>query len=183
MEVLLQVRLCVRFYSQPIAGNSGPPDSKPQQDKKRESRHVGETRQSESTLYARNFPTSVTEPEVFAKFSEFGAIKEIRMQKDKESQEFSGSLFVEYTEAGSAVAARHEMDKRPWGDKIIYVDHAKERVTSVSNTPKSKSGRDRDRDGPKRTGTPLEGPEQKRLKTEDAEQQPQQQPPPQDQES
>lgn len=45
---------------------------------------------SKTTLYVRNLPLTVTQEELSSSFEVYGAIKEIRTQKDKLSGEFAG---------------------------------------------------------------------------------------------
>eukprot|EP01126_Amoeba_proteus_P029383 TRINITY_DN2898_c0_g1_i11.p1 TRINITY_DN2898_c0_g1~~TRINITY_DN2898_c0_g1_i11.p1 ORF type:complete len:158 (-),score=23.97 TRINITY_DN2898_c0_g1_i11:924-1397(-) len=49
---------------------------------------------SPSTIYVRNLPLVVTESEVLGVFQNFGPIKEVRMQHDKETGQFFG--FVQF---------------------------------------------------------------------------------------
>lgn len=46
-----------------------------------------------STLFIRNIPVNTTEAEVYGVFSHFGEIKDIRMQRDKQTGSFTGFVF------------------------------------------------------------------------------------------
>lgn len=46
-----------------------------------------------STLYVRNIPVTTTEHEIVAVFQNFGPIKEVRMQRDKQTGQFFGYVF------------------------------------------------------------------------------------------
>jgi hypothetical protein len=47
---------------------------------------------SKNTLYIRNLPLTVTQEELSTAFDSYGAIREIRIQKDKITGEFSGYI-------------------------------------------------------------------------------------------
>jgi RNA recognition motif-containing protein len=89
---------------------------------------IPSTGQSQTTLYVRNLPSTAKEEEILAVFQNFGAIKEARFQKSKETHEFFGSVFIEYIHASAARLAHVQLNEKSWGDRTVYIDFAKERV-------------------------------------------------------
>jgi RNA recognition motif-containing protein len=87
---------------------------------------------SDTTLYVRNMPVTVTESDLVGLFQMYGPIKEIRMQGDKETGQFFGSIFVEYIHPSAAKLAKVQLDRHMWGGRTIYVDFAKERVKKTN---------------------------------------------------
>eukprot|EP01126_Amoeba_proteus_P027097 TRINITY_DN2686_c0_g1_i1.p1 TRINITY_DN2686_c0_g1~~TRINITY_DN2686_c0_g1_i1.p1 ORF type:complete len:266 (+),score=69.70 TRINITY_DN2686_c0_g1_i1:981-1778(+) len=92
---------------------------------------------SENTLYVRNFPTTVTTDEIKAAFSKFGPIEDLRLQTNKETGQFFGSVFIEYIHPSAARLARLQMDKKPFQEKILYIEFAKEKKFPKSNKVRS----------------------------------------------
>jgi len=88
------------------------------------------TGQSQTTLYVRNLPSTAKEEEILAVFQNFGVIKEARFQKSKDTHEFFGSVFIEYIHASAARLAHVQLNEKSWGDRTVYIDFAKERVTA-----------------------------------------------------
>jgi len=99
-----------------VGGSSGAPKSP-------------STGQSQTTLYVRNLPSTAKEEEILAVFQNFGVIKEARFQKSKDTHEFFGSVFIEYIHASAARLAHVQLNEKSWGDRTVYIDFAKERVT------------------------------------------------------
>jgi len=91
--------------------------------------------QSLTTLYVRNLPVSSKEEEILSVFQNFGTIREARFQKNKETQEFLGSVFVEYIHASAARLAHVQLNEKQWGDRIVHIDFAKERVAPKEDKP------------------------------------------------
>jgi RNA recognition motif-containing protein len=91
--------------------------------------------QSMTTLYVRNLPSSAKEEEILSVFQNFGTIREARFQKSKETQEFFGSVFIEYIHASAARLAQIQLNEKSWGDRTVHIDFAKERVS-----PKEEKG-------------------------------------------
>jgi RNA recognition motif-containing protein len=83
--------------------------------------------QSQTTLYVRNLPSSAKEEEILSVFQNFGTIKEARFQKSKETQEFFGSVFIEYVHASAARLAHIQLNEKLWGERTVHIDFAKER--------------------------------------------------------
>jgi len=88
------------------------------------------TGQSQTTLYVRNLPSTAKEEEILAVFQNFGVIKEARFQKSKDTHEFFGSVFIEYIHASAARLAHVQLNEKSWGDRTVYIDFAKERVST-----------------------------------------------------
>jgi len=87
--------------------------------------------QSTNTLYIRNLPLNVTQEELSVAFENYGTVKEIRIQKEKSTGEFFGSVFVEYVHASAAKLAQIQMDGKLWGINTVHVSFAKEKNTST----------------------------------------------------
>jgi len=83
---------------------------------------------SQTTLFVRNLPNSTTEEEILSVFQNYGAIKEARFQKNKETQQFSGSVFLEYIHPSAARLAQVQLNEKLWGERLIHIDFAKERL-------------------------------------------------------
>eukprot|EP01127_Copromyxa_protea_P009740 TRINITY_DN2314_c0_g1_i1.p1 TRINITY_DN2314_c0_g1~~TRINITY_DN2314_c0_g1_i1.p1 ORF type:complete len:428 (+),score=89.99 TRINITY_DN2314_c0_g1_i1:194-1285(+) len=96
-----------------------------------------ETTLSETTLYARGLSIDMSEDQINEAFGRFGPIKSTRVQKDKITGNFNGSVFVEFVHPSAAKLAQVQMDKKPLGERTIYVDFAKERVKPQRNTTQS----------------------------------------------
>jgi len=93
------------------------------------------TVQSQNTLYIRNLPLNVTQDELQVAFENYGAVKEIRMQKEKNNGDFFGTVFVEYVHSSAAKLAQVQMDGKLWGINTVHVSFAKEKVsTSAGST-------------------------------------------------
>eukprot|EP01126_Amoeba_proteus_P021992 TRINITY_DN2232_c0_g2_i7.p1 TRINITY_DN2232_c0_g2~~TRINITY_DN2232_c0_g2_i7.p1 ORF type:complete len:623 (+),score=165.39 TRINITY_DN2232_c0_g2_i7:60-1928(+) len=80
------------------------------------------------TLYVRNLPTNLSDGDIREEFSNFGTIKEIRVNKAKRNGNFEGEVFIEFYTATSAHKAINAMDGVKWkGNKPISVSIAHER--------------------------------------------------------
>jgi len=82
---------------------------------------------SSTTLYIRNLPMNVTLEELTVAFENFGNIKEIRMQNDRITGDFYGTVFIEYVHASAAKLAQLQMDGKLWGINTVHVSFAKDK--------------------------------------------------------
>jgi hypothetical protein len=89
---------------------------------------VGLPGHSQTTLFVRNLPNTITEQEVLSVFQQYGVVKEARFQKNKETQQFSGSVFLEYIHSSAARLAQVQLNEKLWGERLIHIDFAKERL-------------------------------------------------------
>eukprot|EP01126_Amoeba_proteus_P059065 TRINITY_DN768_c0_g1_i1.p1 TRINITY_DN768_c0_g1~~TRINITY_DN768_c0_g1_i1.p1 ORF type:complete len:376 (-),score=71.77 TRINITY_DN768_c0_g1_i1:258-1271(-) len=94
---------------------------------------------SENTLYVRNLPATLSTEEIKTTFSKYGPIEEVRLQTNKETGQFFGSAFVEYIHASAARLARLQMDNKPFQDKTIHIEFAKEKKLPKSTKKASPS--------------------------------------------
>jgi len=98
---------------------------------------------SRTTLYIRNLPLTVTQEELTSSFEHYGSVKEVRIQRDKISGEFSGSVFVQYIDPSSASSAQAQMDGKLWGINQVQVTFAIDKkatpLTESSNFPMATS--------------------------------------------
>jgi len=83
--------------------------------------------QSSTTLYVRNLPTNASETDILSVFQNFGNIREARFQKRKGTQEFLGTVFIEFVHSSAAKLAQLQLNERTWRERIVYIDFAKER--------------------------------------------------------
>eukprot|EP01127_Copromyxa_protea_P004452 TRINITY_DN14313_c0_g1_i1.p1 TRINITY_DN14313_c0_g1~~TRINITY_DN14313_c0_g1_i1.p1 ORF type:complete len:335 (-),score=94.19 TRINITY_DN14313_c0_g1_i1:62-1066(-) len=90
-----------------------------------------------NTLYVRNIPTTTPEHEIVSVFQNFGTIKEVRVQRDKQTGQFYGSVFVEYVNSSAARLAYIQVNQKLWGSNTVHVDFAKERNAGASTGSKA----------------------------------------------
>jgi len=95
---------------------------------------------SQTTLFVRNLPNTITEQEVLSVFQQYGVVKEARFQKNKETQQFSGSVFLEYVHSSAARLAQVQLNEKLWGERLIHIDFAKERLGSKDGAPTQVGG-------------------------------------------
>eukprot|EP01126_Amoeba_proteus_P057222 TRINITY_DN726_c0_g2_i1.p1 TRINITY_DN726_c0_g2~~TRINITY_DN726_c0_g2_i1.p1 ORF type:complete len:279 (-),score=46.91 TRINITY_DN726_c0_g2_i1:171-1007(-) len=95
--------------------------------------------QSQTTLYVRNLPSTTTEHEIIGVFQSFGSIREVRMQRDKETGQFYGAAFIAFVNPAAAKLANLTMNQKMWGNNTIHTDFAKERPRTKPPTTQEES--------------------------------------------
>ncbi|MFA6430972.1 MAG: RNA-binding protein [Candidatus Margulisiibacteriota bacterium] len=96
------------------------------------------------SLFVGNFPWTVTDADLEAKFSEFGKVISARVVTDKFSGKSRGFGFVDMEDA-DAEKAIAGMTGYKWGSREITVNEARPKTQGGPRRERSEGGRDFDR--------------------------------------
>jgi RNA recognition motif-containing protein len=79
------------------------------------------------SIYVGNLPNEVTEAELKEVFSEYGAVQQIYLPKDRETGRFRGFAFVTLKSEAEEAGAIADLDGAEWMGRELKVNKARPR--------------------------------------------------------